>query len=100
MTDAYTGSTGPDVIDDLDETFDNSSVRLSRQADAILAQAEERPYTRTTSVRQAVRDDLAQGRQWSAERAERTREAILEEPLKATLYALAAGVVIGLLLRR
>ncbi len=97
MTDAYTGSPRPDVIDDLEDT---SSARLSRQADAILADAEERPYTRTTSVRQAVRDDLAQGRQWSAERAERTREAILEEPLKATLYALAAGVVIGLLLRR
>ncbi len=97
MTDAYTGSPRPDVIDDLEDT---SSARLSRQADTILADAEERPYTRTTSVRQAVRDDLAQGRQWSAERAERTREAILEEPLKATLYALAAGVVIGLLLRR
>lgn len=102
MTETYAGVPSPD---DIDDTLDSPTARLSRQADVILAdaalaEAEARPFTKTTSVRQAVRDDLAQGRQWSADRAERAREAILEEPLKATLYALGIGVVLGLLLRR
>ena len=99
MTESYAGSPSPD---DIDDTLDSPTARLSRQADAILAQAdaEARPFARTTSVRQAVRDDLAQGRQWSGDRAERAREAITDKPLKATLYALGVGVLIGVLLRR
>ena len=97
MTESYAGSPSPD---DIDERADSPGARLSRQADAILADAEGRPFARTTSVRQAVRDDLAQGRRWTADRADRAREAILEEPLKATLHALGVGVLLGLLLRR
>ena len=97
MTETYAGSTAPD---DIDDTIDRPTARLSRQADAILADDGSRPFTPTTSVRQALRDDVAQGRQWTADRAERARDAILEEPLKATLYALGVGVVLGLLLRR
>ena len=93
MTESYAGSPSPD---DIDERADSPGARLSRQADAILADAEGRPFARTTSVRQAVRDDLAQGRRWTADRADRAREAILEEPL----HALGVGVLLGLLLRR
>jgi len=91
MTDPYATES---LADDIDDTSDLTSERLSRQADDILAQ------DRTTSLRQAVRDDLGQGREWARARAERARVAIHDDPIRSTAYALGIGVLIGLLLRR
>ena len=101
MTDPYaTTPTADDIIDD-----DTESARLDRQASDLLANAdlraaEERPFAPTTSIREAVREDLGQTREWARSRVSSTREAIIDEPVKATLYAVVAGVLIGVLLRR
>lgn len=97
MTEAYTGTT---PADDIDDTLDTTSARLSRQADDLLNDAEARSFESSASLRQAVRDDVEQARVWARERAERSREVIQEEPLRATAYAVGIGVLIGLLLRR
>ena len=90
----YTGPTSPeDIVDDVD----TDSARLEQEADAILAEGRTfgpRP------VHEAVREDAAAAREWSRVRAERLRRAVEDEPLKATLYALGLGVVIGLLIAR
>ena len=101
MTDSYTGAptytaTLDDVVDDADER----TASLDRRADSLLAQAEGRSYDPVTSVRQAVREDLGQGREWARSRAARTRDAIQDQPLKTAAYAVGVGVLIGLLLRR
>ena len=56
--------------------------------------------SRPASLRQAVREDLAEGRQWVQTRAERAQDAIRDEPIRTTLYALGVGLLIGLLIRR
>lgn len=95
MTDAYTPAQTPEEIDD---EAGAATARLDAQADEILAGgAAER---RTTSIRRAVREDAAAVRARAAARAERARQAVQEEPLRATFYALGIGVIIGLLLRR
>jgi hypothetical protein len=90
----YTGQTSPeDIVDEADV----ASAKLEREADAILAEGrtfEPRP------IHEAVREDAAAARQWSRDRAERLRRAVEDEPMKATLYALGLGVVIGLLIAR
>lgn len=96
MTDTYGTLPINDEIND-DET---TTTRLDREATELLARAEDRTFAATTSVRQAVREDLHEGRQWVREKADATRDAIVEQPLKTTLYAIGAGVMIGLLLRR
>ncbi|WGM48228.1 hypothetical protein KOAAANKH_03124 [Brevundimonas sp. NIBR10] len=101
MTDPYaTAATADDIIED-----DTESARLDRQASDFLANAdrrdsETRSFAQTTSIRQAVREDLSQTREWARSRAASTREAIVDEPIKVALYAVGAGVLIGLLLRR
>ena len=95
MTDTtYTGPTSPeDIVDDAD----TGSARLEREADAILAEGRSfgaRP------IHEAVREDAVAARQWSRTRAERLRRAVEDEPVKATLYALGLGVVIGMLIAR
>ena len=97
MTDPYTGTTS---VDDIDDALDTLSARLSREADALIRDGEARSFESTASLRQAVRDDVEQARLWARERAERSREGIQEEPLRATAYALGIGLLIGLLLRR
>jgi ElaB/YqjD/DUF883 family membrane-anchored ribosome-binding protein len=102
MTDAYTPAQTPE---DIDDEAGVATARLDAQADEILAAgagpddagAAER---RTTSVRQALREDAAALRARAAARADRARLAVQEEPLRATFYALGVGVLIGLLLRR
>ena len=96
MTDPYTG---PTLADDIEDDADSASARLDREADAILAEAETRTFA-PRPLRQAVREDAAQARDWGRERASRLRGAVEEEPVKATLYALGLGVVIGLLIAR
>lgn len=78
----------------------STATRLDREASAFLSRSERRPSGPTTSVRQAVREDLDQGRQWARDRVGATRDAITDQPMISTLYALGAGVLIGLLIRR
>lgn len=94
MTDAYSPDRRIDEIEDGDDT---PSARLDRQADAILD--EGRAFA-DGSVRQAVREDAAEVRAWGRQRADRLRGAVEAEPVRASLYALGIGVVIGMLLRR
>lgn len=96
MTETYAGPTPADEIDD---DADSASARLDRQADAILAQAETGAFA-PRPLRDAVREDALSAREWGRERASRLRGAVETEPVKATLYALGLGVVIGLLISR
>lgn len=97
MTDPYAATP---AADDIDDTLDTESSRLSRQADSILDRAEGRSFEPSASLRQSLRDDVDHSRAWAAERAERVRSAIQEEPLHYTAYALGIGLLVGLLLRR
>jgi ElaB/YqjD/DUF883 family membrane-anchored ribosome-binding protein len=85
-----------DIVDDVDE----QRARLDRAGDRWMADAEARSFAREAGLRQAVRSDLGTGRDWARERAFLARTKIEEEPLKATVYALGVGVLIGMLLRR
>jgi len=96
MTESYTGPTNADEIADED---DIPSAELERQADAILADAEARAAG-PRPLREAVREDAATARDWGRQRAVRLRGVVETEPMKATLYALGLGVVIGLLIGR
>lgn len=96
MTDTYTGPTPPE---DIDGEADLDSARLDREADAILMDGEARAFG-PLPIHEAVREDALAARDWSRTRAERLRRAVEDEPMKATLYALGLGVVIGLLVAR
>ena len=95
MTDTtYTGPTSPE---DIDDDVDAGAARLELEADAILAEGRTfgpRP------IHEAVREDALAAREWSRARTERLRRAVEDEPVKATLYALGLGVVIGMLIAR
>lgn len=94
MTDTYANES---LVDDLDDSTDSISARLSGQADAILHGGSA---GRPESLRRAIRDDLSHGRDWAGERAQRARSVIQEEPVRAAAYAVGIGILIGLLLRR
>lgn len=99
MTETYTADTPADEID----TDDLPSARLDRQADAFLD--ENRSFeTRSTGevrpVHEALREDALAARDWGKVRAERLRGAVEAEPVRASLYALGLGVVIGMLINR
>ena len=96
MTDPYAGST---PVEDITDEADTPSARLDRQADAILRDADA-GEARARPLRRAVREDSALARDWGRRRAGGTRDAVQAEPVKATLYALCLGVVIGLLIAR
>ena len=85
-----------DILDDADD----QRVRLDRAADRWMADAEARTFAREQGLREAVRSDIETGRDWARERAFVARTKIEQKPLKATVYALGVGVLIGLLLRR
>lgn len=85
-----------DIVDDADER----RARLDREGDLWMAKEEARSFARSNGLRQAVRSDLETGRDWARERAFLARNKIEEKPLKAALYALGLGVLIGVLLRR
>lgn len=74
----------------------DESLRMEREADAILSDASARPLP----IRRAVREDAAEARAWARHRAERAQEAIRDEPIRAAFYALGIGVLIGLLAAR
>lgn len=85
--------------EDIDDT-PSPSAELERQADAILAESDVTSRPAVSSVRRAVRDDAALGREWIEDRVAKTRAAVRREPVRATLYAVGAGVLLGLLLNR
>lgn len=96
MTETYTGQT---VADDIVDADDSPAARLDREADAILQQDEMRsPGVRP--VRQALKEDARQVRDWGRTRAGRLRHTVEEEPVRWSLYALGIGVLIGLLAAR
>lgn len=96
MTESYAGTT---TIEDIETDADTPTAALDRAADAFLARDEaRRPGARP--LRRAVREDAAQARDWGRHRAESLRGAVEAEPVRATLYALGIGVVIGLLAAR
>ena len=96
MTDRYTGPISPD---DIDGEADVASLELEREADAILVECEARAFG-PRPVHEAMREDAMMARAWSRTRAERLRQAVEDEPVRATLYALGLGVVIGMLIAR
>lgn len=96
MTETYAGPIGPEDIEDAADTL---SARLDRQADVILSEAEARAFA-PAPLGEAVRKDAAEARAWAGDRAAQLRGAVETRPVKATLYALGLGVVIGLLIAR
>lgn len=96
MTDTYSG---PNSIDEIEDDSGGTTAELERRADAILAGA-ERQAAGSRPLRQAVREDAAQARAWGRNRAGQLRGAVEAEPMKATLYALGIGVLIGILAAR
>lgn len=96
MTDPYAGAPAVDDIQDADDTV---AARLDREADAILQRDEMRSLG-VRPLRQAIREDAALARNWSRERALRLKGAVEDEPIRASLWALGIGVMIGLLAAR
>lgn len=91
MSDPYAAS--PEIVDDGD---DRPSAALEREGDAIL----ERGTRSVDSLRDAVREDVHNGHEWINNRTARAREVVQDEPVRATLYALGLGVIVGLILAR
>lgn len=97
MTDVnLTNLSAEDILDDADD----QRVRLDRAGDRWMADAGARTFAREQGLREVVRSDIETGRDWARERAFVARTKIERKPLKATVYALGVGVLIGLLLRR
>ena len=93
MTDANVIPNAGDTVDD-----DDAGRRiLDKEGDRW---AGNRAFARDEGLRRALRNDIDAGRGWAGDRAALARRRIEEEPLKASLYALGLGVVIGILLRR
>ncbi len=91
MTDANT------AIDIVDEP-EGPGADLNRQADAFLAEnADRRPVT---SVREAVKEDAGQIRRRARQATVRAREHVTANPRSSVLYAVGAGVLLGLILAR
>lgn len=96
MSETHTGQTRPE---DIDEPVELESTRLEREADAILLEGEARTFG-PRPIHEAIREDAEAARAWGRTRADRLRRAVEDEPMKATLYALGLGVVIGMLAAR
>ncbi|WP_269513347.1 hypothetical protein [Brevundimonas subvibrioides] len=96
MTDIPSNPTIDDVLDDVD----SERARLDRAGDRWMEGGEARSSARDQGLRDAVRSDIDSGREWARQQAAEARGRIEEEPLKATLYALGIGVLIGVFLRR
>lgn len=92
MPDPYSPTPSPEDI--VNGTSTRTSM-LEEEADAILVRgATPRP------LHVAVREDAEEARAWADRRVKRARDAIRDEPMRATLYALGIGVIIGLLAAR
>lgn len=97
MTETYVGATT--TPEDIDDDMSAEQARLEQEADAILLEGEARAFG-PRPIHEAVREDAMAARDWSRARAERLRRAVEDEPMKAALYALGVGLVIGLLIGR
>ena len=95
MTDMQAAPAAPQHIDDGAGTM----AAAERQADAGLRQDPDGPGD-VRHLRQAVREDTTAARDWGRNRAGRLKGAVESDPVKASLYALGLGVVIGLLISR
>ena len=101
MSDPYAANTlADDIVDDLDTAGSRLSAKADRLLDAEPKSFDHNFDRKVESVRQALKDDVENGRAWARERADMTRLAIQDEPIKAAAYAVGVGVLIGLLLRR
>jgi hypothetical protein len=87
-------------VEDIDDGFDAPSAELERQADAILAEADAEADARPRPLREAVREDARMAGDWGRTRAARLRGTVEADPVRASLYALGIGVLIGLLAAR
>jgi len=96
MTETWTG---PTASEDIDAATDATTAPLDRQADAMLMEGES-PTFGSPPLREAVHDDVTAARDWGRIRARRLKGAVEAEPVKASLYALGLGVVIGMLIAR
>lgn len=91
MTDA---DTPIDIVDDAE----GAGVELSRKADEFLAaNAKRRPVK---SLRGAVREDAAMLKRAAQVTAMLARQQATANPRSSVLYALGAGVLLGLILAR
>jgi len=97
MTETYDGATT--TPEDIDDDMSAEQARLEQEADAILLEGEARAFG-PRPIHEAVREDAMAARDWSRARADRLRRAVEDEPMKAALYALGVGLVIGLLIGR
>lgn len=95
-----TYASAPVADDIIDDGFDRPSRTLEQAADRILVEGQADPRPAPQRLRTAVRQDVARGRLWAARRLQKTRSAIEAEPMRAGLYALGAGLLLGLLMRR
>ena len=95
MTDMQAAPAAPQNIDDGAGTM----AAAGRQADAGLRQGPDGPGD-VRHLRQAVREDATAARDWGRNRAGRLKGAVGSDPVKASLYALGPGVLIGLLVSR
>ena len=96
MTDINPTLNAEDIVDDIETRRET----LDAEGDRWIVDGERRAFAREQGLRQALRDDIDTGRSWARDHATLARTQIEEEPMKATLYALGAGVLIGILLRR
>lgn len=86
-------------VEDIEDGADAASARLDREADAILRDEGMRSLG-VRPLRQALREDVALARTWGRNRARRLRNAVQDEPDRATAWALGVGLLIGLLAAR
>ena len=95
MTDPYSGPATVDIETDPD----TASAWLDREADAILLAADPSAGG-ARPLRRAVREDARLTRDWGRAHTARLHRAVRTEPVRASLYALGLGVVMGLLIAR
>ena len=89
----------PNSQEDIEDAVETASTRLEQEADAILAR-DEMQTLGVRPLRQALREDAGRVSHWGRGRARRLRGAVEEEPVRASVYALGLGVIIGLLMAR
>jgi hypothetical protein len=82
------------------DDLDTGRQTLDEAGDRWRVEDERKAFAREQGLRQALATDIEAGRDWATDRATLARTRIRAEPLKASLYALGAGVLIGLVLRR
>lgn len=89
----------PNSEEDIMDAADTGSSRLDRQADELLA-AQPSSGEGVRPLRSALREDAQLVGDWGRERTRRLRGAVEQEPVRASIYALGLGVIIGLLVAR